>query len=269
MRHGPWKEIVKKISDGVLSTASDLLLLHMFLLLEGMSGGFGHRAIRQTFNRAWLDLESFHYTIPETAVKQLTLRGWMKRTQRDVRAWRITAAGRQRIAALFPSYKTHRPWDGKMYLITYDVPERARHHRDILREELRKLGCGMIQASVWMTPYYPRKILREIVDAHNIPGSILVSDLGKNGSIGEQTLEALIRDIYKLDELEQEYAKFIHNCTSGFYRHPITVHCALTNILEHDPQLPFALLPKPWIGNTAYEQYISTRHKLLQAQKTK
>ncbi len=264
MRHGLWKDAIKKVSCGILSTASDLVLLHAFLLLEGMGGvGYSQRSVRVTFEKALNDLDAFTSGVPATSIKHLTLRGWIKRASRDLRNWHITASGRKRIASLFPMYRRHRPWDKKMYIITYDVPERAHWKRDVLREQLRKLGCGMIQASVWITPSYPRKILREMIDEYRIPGSILVSDLGINGSIGEQSLTDLVREVYQIDALEQEYAQFIEQCKKGIYKHPVTIHCAFTCILAHDPQLPFALLPQPWIGSTAHEYYRTTVRSIL------
>ncbi|MDI6602754.1 MAG: CRISPR-associated endonuclease Cas2 [Patescibacteria group bacterium] len=48
--------------------------------------------------------------------------------------------------------KKKRP-DGKWQMIIFDIPERKRHLRDLLREYLHLLGYKMLQQSVWVCPY--------------------------------------------------------------------------------------------------------------------
>src|SRR3989304_96162 len=74
----------------------------------------------------------------------------------------VTAAGRKRLDRLASSYEEKRKWDGRLYMITYDIPESKKPIRDLLRHQLKKLGCGMLQASVWVTSYDPREVLRKL-----------------------------------------------------------------------------------------------------------
>lgn len=43
--------------------------------------------------------------------------------------------------------------DGKWQMIIFDIPEKKRHLRDLLRESLQFLGYKMLQQSVWVCPY--------------------------------------------------------------------------------------------------------------------
>ncbi len=43
--------------------------------------------------------------------------------------------------------------DGKWTMLIFDVPERYRKSRDLLRSILHNLGYKMFQQSVWITPY--------------------------------------------------------------------------------------------------------------------
>jgi len=43
--------------------------------------------------------------------------------------------------------------DGKWQMIIFDIPEKKRYLRDLLREELYQLGYKMLQESVWVCPY--------------------------------------------------------------------------------------------------------------------
>jgi len=53
--------------------------------------------------------------------------------------------------------KKKRP-DGKWQMVIFDIPEKKKHLRDLLRENLYLLGYKMLQKSVWVCPY---DVLRE------------------------------------------------------------------------------------------------------------
>jgi len=44
-------------------------------------------------------------------------------------------------------------WDGKWRIIIFDVPEKMRGKRDLLRKELAAFGFMQLQKSVWAYPY--------------------------------------------------------------------------------------------------------------------
>jgi len=48
--------------------------------------------------------------------------------------------------------KKRRP-DGKWIMLIFDVPERKRYLRDLLRSAIYFLGYKMFQRSVWVCPY--------------------------------------------------------------------------------------------------------------------
>ncbi|KKS96638.1 MAG: Repressor in the phenylacetic acid catabolism [Candidatus Giovannonibacteria bacterium GW2011_GWA1_43_15] len=52
-------------------------------------------------------------------------------------------------------------WDGKWRIIIFDVPEKMRGKRDLLRKELIAFGFMQLQKSVWAYPY---KLPEEFID---------------------------------------------------------------------------------------------------------
>ena len=44
-------------------------------------------------------------------------------------------------------------WDGKWRFVIFDIPEKKRIARDILRSKLKEIGFIQIQKSVWACPY--------------------------------------------------------------------------------------------------------------------
>jgi hypothetical protein len=53
------------------------------------------------------------------------------------------------------SIKISKPakWDKKWRMVMFDIPEKRRSERNILREKLKELGFGEIQKSVFVHPY--------------------------------------------------------------------------------------------------------------------
>jgi DNA-binding transcriptional regulator PaaX len=68
---------------------------------------------------------------------------------------RITASGRTYLvakrSALFHRPKS-RSWDGYWRMVIFDIPERIKTVRDLLRRELAEVGFKKLQASVWVSP---------------------------------------------------------------------------------------------------------------------
>lgn len=163
----------------------------------------------------------------------------------------ITEAGKKRLAAIIPVYDEKRVWDGRMHLVTYDIPEKKHGDRDALRSMIRELGAGRLQDSVWITPYNPIDALRAFIEAHRLAGTVIVSDMGRDGSIGEEDLAGLVVRIWRLDLINDRYGQWL-----GDYKRSDDLDQWLVtsylSILRDDPQLPFSLLPTWWKGDRAW-----------------
>lgn len=58
--------------------------------------------------------------------------------------------------------------DGKWIMIIFDVPEKWRKSRDLLRSILRNLGYKMFQQSVWVTPYDVSEKTEHLLQMYNL-----------------------------------------------------------------------------------------------------
>jgi len=198
--------------------------------------------------------EEFNYQKIKRAIYNLVQSGLIERTsKRTSLEIVITQMGLDRISELIPHYRIHRPWDKYIYLISYDIPTQNNHSRNKLRLYLKKIGCGMLQESLWLTPYNPTTILSDFVSKFDIPGTILVSKLGHDGSIGEEGLPDLISKVYDYNSLNDKYDDFIlkyktDNQTSNFQ-----IYMEYLKILKTDPQLPYELEPDGFTSKKAYE----------------
>lgn len=238
------------LTEGLFSHSVDMTLWLLVYLGE-LSIPF------QTYGKTWRAaatadrlLNQINYDVIKNAIITAKKQGYIKTVRRH--AWPvITQEGKRRLVSVIPIYDEKRIWDGRMHLVTYDIPERQSDDRRFLREFLRRIGCGRLQDSVWMTPYNPIDMLRSFIAEHKLQGSIIVSDMGRDGSIGEEDIRAIVVRIYGLEAINKRYEEWLDNLGSNDVDQWSVV--LFLSILKEDPQLPFALLPTWWNGERAYE----------------
>lgn len=256
------QKAIYKVTDGLLGTLTDFLLFQFYLSGE-LLGTIGSRDIYDAFEKAHEGLEDFNYQKFKKTISYLFRKNLIKKVNLDYKKrlgkieLKISQEGKKRIAEIIPSYQKPRTWDGKFYLITYDIPEERRVKRNLLREYLKRIGCGLLQESVWLSPYNPKEILRDFTIKNGLGGLILISSLGPNRTIGEEDIKTLIKRVYNLEILNKRYKEFIDkfmNIKTSV--HP-EIYFAYHQILRDDPQLPFELLPGDWLGDKAYKLFIS------------
>lgn len=251
------KKLIKEITKGVIGNSIDLVLFYVYFTGESI-GRYGPQGVTRAFREAEKELEQCNHHTLASAWRQLRQKKFITYEKRkNLYHAEITAIGRKRLRSILPSYQTKRPWDNKIYLITYDIPERSHSKRTIFRSFLKRLGCKMLQESTWMTVYNPRELINEYVTGYKIPGTILVSDIGTDGGIGETTVKDLIFQVYELEKLNERYKEFITLVKQENAQNFLL--WKYLSILKNDPQLPFELLPVDWLGEKAYFVYSTIR----------
>lgn len=248
------KNDIKKLSEGILAKVTDLALVAVFYNLE--IAFLKRSEWWKVERRVMEDLEEFNYEKLKRGLNQLRQKGLIQTIKEDIALPKITEAGLKKLRSLIPQYEEKRIWDGKLYLITYDLPVNKNKERNYLRNFLKKIGCGMMQQSLWITPYNPSKLLEEFIKEHGLSEDlILVSTLGRGGTIGEMEFPLLVEKVYHLGEINERYKKFIFD-----YRNQEKSQSQLVfqylSILSDDPQLPFGLLPDWWEGDEAYKIFL-------------
>ncbi len=246
-------DLLLDLSDGAISTVVDFTLWFVAfsaaLSVPQSTVGQLYRARRTADRFLW----KINYDVIKRGLAEARRRHWFKRGKKGKRAWpEITKAGKKRFAALFPVYDEKRIWDGDMYLITYDIPEKRRNDRDLIRDYAKRIRGAKLQESVYLTPYDPRKLIAEFIETHRIQGTIIISDIGKDGSIGDESLTELVYRVYGLDALNERYKEWLTEVKGETIDHWAALR--YLSILRDDPQLPFPLLPPWWKGKEAYER---------------
>ena len=243
------KRKIESLSWGLATRMGDLALLTLFLGLSlSIPSRHTGKFLGKTFRKLYDVLDE---TMIKTVFYRLKQQGLVNYSKRLWQTPQITSEGKKRLKQILPEYNSVRTWDEHLYLISYDIPNTKKSIRDNLRQILKSLGCGLLQESVWLIPYNPKQILEEFVGKHDLFGQVLISDLGKDGSVGEEDNRSLVNRVYHLDDLNQRYQEFINQWSVKPPAPEILSH--FFSILKDDPQLPFELLPDGWLGEQAWE----------------
>lgn len=122
----------------------------------------------------------YHYGYPEIkkaslaqALKRLREKGLIDFVDDEKLEYRLTDSGKQK--AIWESIKMDdKKWDGKWRVVVFDVPEKRRQARNLLRGSLKKWGFKKWQQSVWATKKNCTKPLREFIESVGIKDWVMV-----------------------------------------------------------------------------------------------
>lgn len=246
---------IARLTAGLGATAIDLVVL------VGLFGGgailFGPHAKDFYADRKWRNVFQFTEKMFSTyrssrfrqALGRAAAAGLVERTSQGV--YRLTDQGKKRLENLLPSFKRRQKWDGRLWLITYDVPEEKHRKRNVLREYLEEVGCRIVQESVWLSVKDPRQWITPKIDELRLRGKVIVSCVGRDGMLGEEDTEKMVYKLFAIRLLEKQYQRWIaaveRTPTGQRGKHFISY----LGIFQNDPVLPLELLPSPWIGEIA------------------
>lgn len=122
----------------------------------------------------------YHYGIPELkktslsqALKRLREGGLIELVSDEKLAYRLTDKGKEK--AVLASLKfDNRKWDGKWRLVIFDIPEKRRQARDLLRSKLKQWEFKHFQQSVWGTKKNCTKPLKDFIKSVGIEDWVMV-----------------------------------------------------------------------------------------------
>lgn len=198
-----------------------------------------------------------------TSVFRLVQDDWLESRKQGRRSYyRLSQTGQnyyQRAAGRI--YASNKPeWDGAWSLLFTSMV--AEEKRDSLNRGLLWLGYGRIATAVYALPRNQRTALDQ-----------LLADLGLNDTVVSMQaktddvdgLQKLVLSRWKLDDLGERYEAFIDQYTQArsllLDSEPPGGHTLLLlrilliheyrRILLSDPELPAAMLPANWHGDTA------------------
>ncbi len=257
-------EKTSKFSKNLISSAADLILFKIYLgapwKLVGESSKGEPEGEWEGLGEAFPEMPELDARKILRALRFLLKQGYIELAPSEAHLVpQITEEGGKRLDSIFPVYNKERPWDGKFYLVNYDIPVGKNSQRDALRIFLKNLGCVMLQSSVWLTPYNPIKNLSKFVKQKGLTDSVIVSVLLDEWAFGGREVFSVLNEVYGLEEINRRYREFVEKMTplrqGSAGQGKMELAFEYFAILKDDPQLPFELLPQDWAGAQAQELF--------------
>lgn len=167
---------------------------------------------------------------------------------------RLTSLGEGKVLDYLPIFKYRkRAWDKKWLVAVFDIEEKQSRTRKALREKLRELGFGMLQRSVWISPYNFSSYLQEFLENIGLAGRVLLIGPTK---ILIKDQKKMAAKVFGLKRLNKEYQRLVKRWEEGEgdqEKLAREIKSRYLEILTVDPLLPDELLPKDWWGKRAEE----------------
>ena len=135
------------------------------------------------------------------AVSRSLKTGDIEKVIKNGRAYiRLTMTGKSKIHRDFPIIGFSRKWNRKWVIIIFDIEEKSRNSRDVLRNKLKNIGFGMLQKSVWITPLPIAKDMMEFVNNNGLGEHSFILEVS-DVILGDP--KELARKIWHLDKIEE------------------------------------------------------------------
>jgi len=243
------REKVVELTYGVLGSLTDLALFFLISGYESITDPRFLRSLSYTLNKAQKIQDTIDALKMKRALDYIKEKGWVDEKLR------VSEAGKQRMKGVFPLFPHYSSWDGKWYLVNFDIPEKFTRKRDILRENLKRLGFARLQNSVWISPYNFLGNVEKIIQEYELEPYVIFSVAPKVGPLEAKKLAGRIWDIKKNQE---EYKVFVEKYAGKQHKFPLfEVINDYLRISKQDPQLPREFLPDNWLAEEAFKIYTS------------
>ncbi len=163
----------------------------------------------------------------------------------------ITPKGKEKFKRKFPILSMQKKkWNKEFMVVIFDIEEKKRRERDALRIKLRELGFGMLQESVWVSPYHFEDDFREFLVAYNLQEFVFVLAAK---TLGVGNYQNLVEKIWKLEDINKKYAEILEKLESK-KADLKSLWDEYFAVAMRDPMLPTELLPKDWCQGEVLER---------------
>ncbi|MBI2441806.1 MAG: hypothetical protein HYV35_10600 [Lentisphaerae bacterium] len=151
----------------------------------------------------------------------------------------------------------NRRWNGRWYLLMYDVPERERRYRNVLNRFLTRMRMGSLQKSVFVSVHDIRPLFYDLDVAAAVAE---YANLFEAQTVQGQSDAAVAARAWDFDRLREQQSKYLDACQARTRRPtaPLSLPDVMAALrselagyreaLAGDPLLPKALWPSDYLG---------------------
>lgn len=217
-------------------------------------------AIGGDFARAYQTDKLFLWTPPGYSrkkyrglVARMVREGYVQQVLVEGRPnFRLTGTGRKHLMMLKPVLKqVDQAWDGFWRVLIFDVAEKQRRLRDLLRRQLIKMDFGCLQNSTYISPYDYSKEFLSYLDLKALGSRVYLLE-SKQKYLGEA--KKLAEKVWGIEAIANRYNQVIDRLVTRFgIKESVKreeflkkVYRDYLETLILDPMLPPDLLPADW-----------------------
>lgn len=198
---------------------------------------------------------------------RLTGKGWVTTTKdrlRGAHSYAITADGSAVVTKTLQHLKISddSQWDSRWFFVLFNVPERQRKYRDILRNRLTHTGFGRVQNSLWVTARDVEFELVDLLSQDRLKGSVTILRPTLTSDDAEQLISAFEWDWL---ELNSQYSELMELMRAYLRKkdHPVLEAKLLVyhyaTLLQRDPKFPTHLEPSSYLRSKVHALYEKVR----------
>lgn len=114
---------------------------------------------------------------------------------------RLTGSGKDRLQRDFPLLGFSRKWNKKWVILIFDIEEKSRKLRNLLRNKLKNIGFGMLQKSTWITPLPIAREMMDFINSNNLEKHVFVLEVS---GILLGNPKKLAKKVWGLDKIEEK-----------------------------------------------------------------
>jgi len=141
----------------------------------------------------------------------------------------------------------NKKWSGEWLIVVFDIPEKQKRNRDVLRNKLYELGFGKLQRSVFISPFDVYEDLVELLESWGLSRQALLIETKK---LWIEDEKEMVDRIWKVSKINKAYENLIEQAEEE----KVDIKKWIDNYFEvllSDPFLPHQLLPDNWGGDEA------------------
>lgn len=221
-------------------------------LYRGLRGGGG----RSSSSAYW------------NAVRRLERQGLLIRPRRGGRSPVLLLTDRARDSRpieLNPAARWDAKWNGRWYLLTYDIPETERRYRTAVRGFLRRQRMGYLQNSVWISAFDIRPVFDDLCRGAALEDFAYVFEARTVLGLASQAIVNASWDLKRVQEVQRWYVAQAERLLDRIERESLPA-AALEQVaredaacylaaMREDPLLPASLYPADYLGPRVYKTH--------------
>ncbi len=237
------------------------ILDELLILLDDL-GEAPAEAVRQYFDQS-------SRQIVFSSLGRLVNRGWVMKKSKRIDNYSITIHGVNELNRTLDAIKKEgiQTWDNCWRIVIFDIPESKRKMRDQFRLALRRQGYGLLNSSVWLTPWDRRENIKLIAKKLNLTSNMIQLETCEMTETYQNVL--LTQKSWDWPALENAYRQFLaiaeKELASFVLGEPVTRFRAkklvylYAEVVKQDPLLPYDIAPNASFVRRAYDLYTKIR----------